>query len=422
MLPRDVLLVGAAGTGKTFGILSVLHTIAADYPDLRILFCRATRAAMTESVLVTYEQEILPRDGMESIAAGASRRVRQSYRYPNGTEVVLGGLDNPAKILSTAWDIVFVNEAIEATEEAWETLQSRLNRPGRPSWLGYLIGDTNPGDPSHWLRKRGERGLTAIWDTSHRANPRLHDGRDWTEDGRRYLDGLGKLTGSRRKRLLEGLWAAGEGAWFDGFDATTHVSERAEFDPSLPVHLAIDSGPDSAAVFFQARQPQRADGPWLVTVFADYHSFNRGANRVAHDLLDLARTHCGGRLDRVSTDPAGRSNTSIGISVFEEYRRAGMVVEPWPLRPVLDSLALLESFVSVDPPELLVHPRCKGLVEAFANYKRAQRGGQWIERPADPAHPYEDHIDALRGGLVNLLPDGRRLPPKLGRTNLRNFL
>src|SRR5262249_10915380 len=42
-----------------------------------------------------------------------------------------------------------------------------------------------------------------------------------------------------------------EGLWFPKFEAATHVSARADYDPSLPVHLAIDSGVVTGAVFFQ---------------------------------------------------------------------------------------------------------------------------------------------------------------------------
>src|SRR5436309_1787806 len=75
-LPKELLVCGPAGTGKTYSILAFLHLLAADYPDLRILFCRQTRVSLTESVLVTFEKEILPADGMESLARGASRRNR----------------------------------------------------------------------------------------------------------------------------------------------------------------------------------------------------------------------------------------------------------------------------------------------------------------------------------------------------------
>lgn len=211
------MLCGPAGTGKTWGLLATLHCIARDYPGLRILICRKTRASLTESILVTYEQEILPADGCSSLAAGSLRRVRQSYRYPNGTEIVLGGLDEPTRIMSTAWDIIYVNEAIEIQEDAWESLSCRLNRPGRDPRFGWLLGDTNPGHPHHWLKLRSDRGAMALWTTVHEANPSLFDGRNWTPDGRAYLARLEKLTGFRYLRLRKGVWAAAEGLVYPEF-------------------------------------------------------------------------------------------------------------------------------------------------------------------------------------------------------------
>lgn len=404
VLPRDLLVCGPAGTGKTYAILAVLHCIAKAEPNLRILVCRETRASLTQSVLVTLEQEIFPADGMEFLSAGLLRRTRQSYLYPSGTEIALAGLDNPGKALSSAWDIIYVNEATETTEEAWETLQSRLRRPGRRIEFGYLIADTNPADPGHWLKQRADKGLTTLWDTTFEANPALHDGTDWTDAGRAYIANLDRLTGSRRKRLRDGLWAAGEGAWFDGFDSSIHVSERAAFDPMLPVHVGLDSGHESAAAWFQLATN---DGRPEVRVLADYYSMGRGALKVAEDVVAINRRFGHGRWD-VATDPAGKSATGIGVSVFGEYERAGLRFHPWPIRSVLDSLSLLESYISVDPPELIVHPSCRRLIDAFANYKRAKRQGQWIDRPVDPQHPHEDLIDALRGGLCDAMPEGRR--------------
>lgn len=406
------MVVGAAGTGKTFGILTVLHCLAADYPSLRILMARATRSSITQSTLVTFEQEILPADSMEAVASGAQRRVRQSYQYPNGSEIALGGLDKPDKIMSSAWDIIYINEAIETTEEAWEKLATRLNRPGRPSWLGYLIGDTNPGDPGHWLKKRAENGHTTLWDTAHEANPGLYDHRRnrWTEAGENYIAALDRLTGSRKKRLRHGLWAAGEGAWFDGFDHGKHVSELAEYDPRFPVYVGLDSGNHAAAVWFQLRPPG-------VCVFADMLSVGDGAYRAALQVRSISEALCGGRIESAATDPAGGAKTGIGITTFAEYERAGLRFHPWPLRTRIDSLNLVESFVSVEPTEMLVHPRCQHLINAFANYKRAKRQSQWIDEAEDPQHPHEDLIDALKGGLCDKFPEGRRPAPKLRRVH-----
>jgi hypothetical protein len=417
-MPPEALLVGAAGTGKTWGILLQLHLLSIGNPGLRILVCRKTRGALTESVLVTYEQEILPLTGHSWIADGVKRRVRQSYTYPNGTEWIVGGLDKPSKILSTSYDLAFVNEAIELDEEDWETLQSRIGRPERQHPLNCLIGDTNPGDPSHWLKRRCDAGRCPEWTSRHRDNPELHDGRDWTEKGRLYLARLERLTGTRRKRLFEGVWAAGEGQWFETF-GDQHVDKSAAYQPGLPVRLAVDCGVETGAVWFQVRGEGESA---VVTVFGDYYSFNRSAHENAHAILDRTRALCGtARVDRGLVDPSGGDRTAVGPTVLAEYERAGLRLTPWPRYPgsVNDGLALLDSFISVDPPGLLVHPDCQHLIQAFANYKRAKRGGQYLDIPVDPQHPHEDLIDPLRGGLQDRFPEGRRPAPAFRRTPAR---
>lgn len=411
-LPRDLLLCSAAGTGKTFGILSFFHVLARDNPGLRILFCRQTRKALTESVLVTFEQEILPLDGMESIASGAKRRFRQSYVYPSGSEIVLGSLDEPAKILSTAWDFVFVNEAIEIQLESWETLKTRLGRPGRSSKFGYLLGDTNPGHPSHWLKERVDSGRTTLWNVRHAANPAMHDGQDWTTVGRNYLADLeSTLTGTRLARFRYGQWAAGEGAWFgDLFDEKRHVTEAAEFDPQHKVWVAIDPGVYTGAVFLQF-----SGGGRHVNVFGDYLSQELSARANAQRIVETAKQLCDGRIDQAIADPAAKARTPIGPTVMAEYAAGGLPLRLWPSPPnsVAQGLELIGSLlVPVGPkPFLHIHPRCKHLIDAMGGYMRAKRGGQWADFPEDPQHPHEDVMDALRGVLFAKigapLPNGR---------------
>lgn len=199
-----------------------------------------------------------------------------------------------------------------------------------------------------------------------------------------------------------------DGLWFPQFDPVANVSQDAEYDPALPVILAVDSGVFTGGVFLQVRH----DGSrHRVTVFADYLAEGLDVGRNARALLELARVRCNGRRDRIVTDPAGGARNPVGPTVIAEYERCGLrPLERWPLRPVADGLALVESFVrSADGTVgLTVHPRCKHLIAAFAAYRRAKRGGQWQDYPEDPNHPAEDLLDALRGGLVALFPDGRK--------------
>ena len=54
---------------------------------------------------------------------------------------------------------------------------------------------------------------------------------------------------------------------------------------------------------------------------------------------------------------------------------------------------------------LLIHPRCTRLKDAFQTYSRQRRRGKWIDYPAD-SHPEEDMIDALRDGVHDAFPEG----------------
>lgn len=203
-----------------------------------------------------------------------------------------------------------------------------------------------------------------------------------------------------------------DGMWFPGFDPARHVSERAEFDPALPVYLAIDSGVFTGAVWFQVRAGSGADdaGQDEVRVFADLLVEGQSAESVARLALELSRQHCNGRLDTIVTDPAGGARNPVGPNVIAEYERAGLrPIRDWPRGSVSDGLALIESFVSPadEHPRLFVHPRCRALINAFAGYRRARRAGQWLDYPEDPQHPFEDVMDALRGGLRSRYPEGR---------------
>lgn len=212
--------------------------------------------------------------------------------------------------------------------------------------------------------------------------------------------------------LCKGPKAAG--VWFTKFDASIgkNVSPEAEYSPHWPAHVSVDSGVFTGGTFFQVRE---YSGRQLVTVFADYLAEGVQAEENARAMLRLGEKLCNGTRNwRVSTDPAGGARNPIGPTVIAEYERVGLKgphgIERWPTTPVADGLALLESFVCSADGEisLLIHPRCKATITALQHYRRAKRGGQWMDYPEDPQHPHEDLVDPLRGALAMLFPNGRR--------------
>ncbi|MGH9846377.1 MAG: phage terminase large subunit, partial [Blastocatellia bacterium] len=237
----EVLLSGPAGTGKSRGCLELMHLRASKYPHSRHLIVRKTRASLSESGLVTFEEKVLP--ARSKIKGNTARRYRQVYDYPNGSEIVVAGMDNPNRIMSTEFDTVFVQEATELTETDWENLTTRLRNFVLP--YQQLTADCNPGSPSHWLKARADRGATLMLTSAHEDNPVLFDQRagGWTEQGQAYLRTLENLTGVRRLRLLKGIWAMAEGmVYADVWNPAIHLVDRFEIPADWQRFLSIDFG------------------------------------------------------------------------------------------------------------------------------------------------------------------------------------
>lgn len=211
----EVLLAGGAGSGKSLAWLAKTLTLCNNYPGARCLIVRKTRESLTESTLVTWERDVLGPHHPVLLKNPTLRRVRQSYRFANGSTVVVGGMDKPDKVLSSEWDFIYCPEATDLNLVDWETLGGRL-RAGVASFQ-QLAADCNPTTPHFWLYKRQAGSLSRMYSSSLQDNPRYYDRerKQWTPAGEQYLARLERMTGARRDRFLKGEWVAAEGVVYE---------------------------------------------------------------------------------------------------------------------------------------------------------------------------------------------------------------
>jgi PBSX family phage terminase large subunit len=245
----EVLLSGPAGTGKSRACLEKMFTCAEKYPGMRGLIIRKTRESLTETGLVTWETKVVP-SGHECLLNGGTRNHRQSYRFANGSEIIVGGIDKASKIMSTEYDMIFPQEATELAENDWESLSTRLRNGKMP--YQQIIADCNPGPPKHWLKQRQIRvegdgrtvGKTRHIESRHEDNPIIWDRKlgKPTERGEKYLAILDGLSGHRRDRLRWGRWTQAEGVVYDGWDDAVHLVDRFAIPYSWPRYWSIDFG------------------------------------------------------------------------------------------------------------------------------------------------------------------------------------
>ncbi len=205
---------------------------------------RKTRESLTSTGLVTLQEHVMPNLLEEEIVTyyGGSRKDPAKYIFPNGASIMVGGMDKATKVMSSEYDLIFVQEAIELTEDDWEKLTTRLRNYRMP--YQQLIADTNPHGASHWLKQRADKGTTTMFQSVHEDNPTLYDHEtgEWTERGEDYLSKLDQLTGVNYDRLRLGLWVSAEGIIYDEFREDVHVIEPFEIPEDWKRYWSIDFG------------------------------------------------------------------------------------------------------------------------------------------------------------------------------------
>jgi phage terminase large subunit len=352
----EILFDGPAGTGKTRAICEKSHYLAQRVSNIRILWLRKTRVSMTESVLVTFEQHVLPTG--HKFTRGIHRRQRAAYSYPNGSEIVLGGLDNVDRIMSTEYDMVCVFEATEITQDDWEKLSSRLRNYKLP--FQQQIADCNPAHPQHWLIVRANDGRMRRVLSRHEDNPTIRQ---------EYLDKLNNLSGHRRARLYLGLWQAAEGLVYPEMDSCF----CDPIDPPIGgFYGGMDFGYNDPFVALAATIYQGEDKRQHIYIYYERY--------LSKHLMDA---HAGA----VPTEPIYYADPSRPDSI-QEMRRAGIRCVP-AMNDILIGINAVNA--RIDSGTLHISNDCRALIAESQAYHYPE--DKATEKPIDE---FNHAMDALR--------------------------
>jgi phage terminase large subunit len=240
----EVILEGAAETGKTLAACWKSHLLCTKYSGTQGAIVRKTQTSIYGSVLQTFERVIA-----DSPVRKYGGEKPEKYVYPNGSVIWVGGMDNRDRVLSSERDFIQACQTEEFSVDDWEYLTTRTTGRGSVIPHPQLYGDCNPAGSLHWIRQRSKVGHLTLIHTTHRDNPTLYDPStgELTRQGERTMAQLAALTGVRRKRLFEGIWATAEGAVYDQFDPSVHVKVRS-FSEMKAWYLAMDEGYTNPAV------------------------------------------------------------------------------------------------------------------------------------------------------------------------------
>jgi hypothetical protein len=399
-------MMGGRGSGKTMAGAEWIRHVVEGGQAKRIALVAPT-AADVRDVMIEGESGILAisRPDFMPVYQPSIRRIT----WPNGTVATTYSADEPERLRGPQHDHAWIDEpgAWRYGQQAYDMLMFGLRLGDCPQLLA-----TSTPRPTKLIKGLLADGKVVVTRcTTYENRTQLAEAF--------FSEIIAKYEGTRlgEQEINAQLIDVAEGAWFPMFSVARHRSVSAEYDSGHPIRVAIDAGTSrhTGAVLFQLRP--RPHGWPLLTIFGDYHA----VDVVSADNAAAIRRRCIELTQRapdiVRLDPAATARTSIGPAAYNEYSRVfgDRITGRWPQHGVADGLDQIELMLSVAPrePSLLIHPRCLDLIQAFQNYRRVERAGEFLDEPVDPQHPHEDLMDALRGGIRDAMPGGRVVPPDL---------
>lgn len=255
-LAPEQVFASDRGQGKTHSLCVKVHVWASRYANTKCGIVRATLKSCRMTTMQHYREHVL---GAELFDAWFNKS-DHILTYPNGARVYFLGLDDPTSIKSAEWGILAVDEivpgiagGIGVTEQEWIELKLLLRCPNAKVHL--LIGATNAGPPTHWLKRREAQGLLEMHEP---VTPGEYD--EFLPP--QYVIDKNSLTGIWKSRYALNQWVSPEGTVFNEFDPAIHC--RTEIDPpqGFDFPIGVDFGFNHAFAAVMAWKDGR--GRWFV--------------------------------------------------------------------------------------------------------------------------------------------------------------
>lgn len=336
---QEVLYGGAAGGGKSYGLLADPMRYF-DNKNFNGLILRRTNDELRE--LVWKSQEIYPR----AFPGAKWAEKKAQWTFPSGARLWLTYLEREEDVLryqGQAFSYIGFDELTQhATPFAWNYMRSRL-RTTDPDLPIYMRATTNPGGPGHaWVKRMFidpsppntqfvatdiETGEPLVYPEGHakagqplfyrrfipatlRDNPYLY-----TEGA--YEANLLSLPEMQRRQLLEGDWSIAEGAAFPEFRTSIHVVEPYEIPADWRRFRSCDYGYSSySAVHWFAIDPAYE----TLVCYRELYVSKLTARDLAREILRLERGENlqYGILDSSCWHTRGQTGPSIAEEMISE--------------------------------------------------------------------------------------------------------
>lgn len=359
---------GSAGSGKSYSIAQKLIIRCCSEP-IRVLVCRRYATTLRNSCFALFK-EILTKWQLYPQYVKA-RETDMTITFPNGSQIIMSGLDEETKLLSlTNISTVWVEEAYEVEKEKVEQLNLRMRGEAANQ---QLLLSWNPISKQSWLYKFTveEPPESSIFlHSTYKDNPFLNA---------EYIAALDEM--EIRNPAKYRVYGRGEwGVDVEGLVITNWKSEEFDYmelaKNGLELRYGMDLGwVDKTAIILSLYD--RANK--TIYVFNEFYKSGCQLEEILNAIGNMNVKKSKLYVD--SAEPRSieylRKNgvNAIGATKGRDSVKAGLMF-------LQDNL-------------IVAHPSCENFINELENfsYVKSKVTGEWTE---DTTHEFSHAIDACR--------------------------
>lgn len=417
---REVLYGGAAGGGKSVGLLADPMRYFSN-KNFNGLILRRTNDELRE--LIWKSQEVYP----QAYPGAKWQEKKSQWVFPSGARLWMTYLERPEDVLryqGQAFSYIGFDELTQhPTPFAWDYMRSRL-RTTDPDLPIFMRATTNPGGPGHsWVKKMFidpappntafsakdlETGEELTYPDGHeKAGKPLFDRRfipaTLRDNPYLYQEGsyeanLLSLPEMQRRQLLEGDWAIADGAAFSEFKQSIHVVDPFKIPVEWRRFRSCDFGYSSwSAVHWYAIDPAYE----TLIVYRELYVNKHTARDLAAKIMELEK---GEKMSYGVLDSSCWHNRGqIGPSIAEEMISMGCKWRPSD-RSTGSRVAgknrlheLLKYDEEIETPGIVFFSTCRQIIADLPVIPSDPKGSDDIDSRYASDHTY----DSIRYGIMS---------------------
>lgn len=360
---------GSAGSGKSYFLTQRIVTRCINEP-IRFVVCRRYGTTLRNSVFALFK-EVLEKWQLTKYVK--IRETDMSIIFPNGSQIILIGLDEETKLLSLAnISGVWIEEAFEVPRNIVEQLNLRMrgqaanqqiwlswNPISKHSWL-YDFSVENPPESSRFIH------------STFKDNPFLNA---------EYVATLMELyirNPQKARIYCDGEWGIdADGLVFQNWKVEdfNHDEIQGQLMCGLDFGFINDISAFTASLMVESEK--------RIYVFKEYGA----TNKTNTDLVNIITTLGFNKSVIIADSAEPKSIAEIKAGGIQKIRACTKGQDS-----IMHGIQKLQNY------EIIIHPSCTGIITEFENYtwQKDKKNDIYINKPIDDFNHY---IDALRYSL-----------------------